>query len=447
MKLSDLFEARSNPQLNPKVSVNQYVLDALAQCTDKVGGIPNLFVSFTELEKLGVNPRSVHDTPIGVYAYPATYFKRRVGKNKETTDNIPYASNQPYVNIFKLSGNVVNLNKMKAKEADAYLKRLAERVGQDTIQKLTDEFNGPDRHENITDADIEYGDIAYYDKHTPGGLLWYVVWRIAGEKPKLNIAMTSLLRYMGIDAAIDIGEGIIHPNEATQVVVVNPTVIKDNKRVRNAHSPETVRRRKSEGKGNSIKGNGDVALVARLKGGTIFMPQFLEQVSSEKLLFDTLVKDKFGMSALKTCNRTISADGINYAVTKYPRLVLDVLPFADLSTAQKIVSEHPAEVNKQLELAHSVKALERFVDRTGAAGAKIARGLVMQHPHIPKILDWIDHQQDDGAWVRKIVDAWPMAMGTSGRTAMYALIAIAHNLGLLKANRVQAMNILAKIGI
>ena len=70
MKLSFLEflkEARRNPELNPKTSINQEIQDYVDSSTEPA------FVSFTSLDKLGINPNSVHKTPIGIYAFPASY--------------------------------------------------------------------------------------------------------------------------------------------------------------------------------------------------------------------------------------------------------------------------------------------------------------------------------------------------------------------------------------
>ena len=56
--------ARSNPEKNPR----ETPLYQLKKYID----IPDTYVSFTELPKLGLNPKSPSDfnTPIGIYAYP-----------------------------------------------------------------------------------------------------------------------------------------------------------------------------------------------------------------------------------------------------------------------------------------------------------------------------------------------------------------------------------------
>lgn len=73
-----LIEKRKNPTKNPKISVNDEISEILKRySSDKIAGITNCFVSFTELDKLGINPlarfKEMDETPIGIYAYPAQY--------------------------------------------------------------------------------------------------------------------------------------------------------------------------------------------------------------------------------------------------------------------------------------------------------------------------------------------------------------------------------------
>ena len=73
MKISDtLSEARKNPGQNPKTSINAIIQKAYDETTDMVTPTTkNLFVSFTTVDKLGINPQSHYDTPLGIYSYPA----------------------------------------------------------------------------------------------------------------------------------------------------------------------------------------------------------------------------------------------------------------------------------------------------------------------------------------------------------------------------------------
>ena len=109
MRITDIVEKRSNAELNPKVSVNQEIITALNSNTGQIAGIANCFVSFTALEKLGINPQSTYDTPIGIYAYPAEYVVKMAGETSQMSDTLPFAGEQPFVNIFSVKGNIINL--------------------------------------------------------------------------------------------------------------------------------------------------------------------------------------------------------------------------------------------------------------------------------------------------------------------------------------------------
>ena len=59
MRYFEIIEARRNPEQNPKISVNEYIRRAVASAQPLSNtGFKNLFVSFTKLPKLGINPQS-----------------------------------------------------------------------------------------------------------------------------------------------------------------------------------------------------------------------------------------------------------------------------------------------------------------------------------------------------------------------------------------------------
>jgi hypothetical protein len=69
MKISDIItEKRKFPEQNPKTSINQQIIDIYADAPMLNDNETNCFVSFTHIDKLGVNPNSQHDTPLGIYA-------------------------------------------------------------------------------------------------------------------------------------------------------------------------------------------------------------------------------------------------------------------------------------------------------------------------------------------------------------------------------------------
>lgn len=77
--------ARKNPDQNPRVSAFKQIVNN-GYTTDKY------FFSFTSLKKIGIRPSSSHDTPNGIYCFPANILKDLKGNMK----NVPYVDDMPY---------------------------------------------------------------------------------------------------------------------------------------------------------------------------------------------------------------------------------------------------------------------------------------------------------------------------------------------------------------
>ena len=84
-----IFEARSHPSLNPKVSA----YEALLPYKDR----EDVFITFTSAQKgraipVHVNPQSKYDTPIGIYCYPIKEFweKYNVESTKSPGKSAPF---------------------------------------------------------------------------------------------------------------------------------------------------------------------------------------------------------------------------------------------------------------------------------------------------------------------------------------------------------------------
>jgi hypothetical protein len=75
-----------------------------SKALEKYRGNGNIFGSFTAIHKLGVNPQTTYNTPVGIYSYPIDFILDQV---KEDVFDVPFASGQPYLHIF----SVANLDK------------------------------------------------------------------------------------------------------------------------------------------------------------------------------------------------------------------------------------------------------------------------------------------------------------------------------------------------
>jgi len=252
MKITDIIEARRNPPANPKVDL----LSAVNQAMEG-GDTENTFVSFTDIEKLGINPASKYATPIGIYSYPVKYVARYMKSGNRAGDSLPFAGDSPWVNIFKVTGNVINLDTM----SDAYLsvwQRLAERLLKDRI-KFAKEWVTDTEKRSHTESNVT-GKF--------GGRFWFLTRELAimlvsldGKtnadsddyddvlKNRRRVAgvWNWIFRQMGIDGAVDLGNGIIHGNEPTQAVFFSSSVIKNNRRIANKYAPRDVETSKREG--------------------------------------------------------------------------------------------------------------------------------------------------------------------------------------------------------
>ena len=254
MRYYEIIEARKNPELNPKVSINQVLQDRLRDTTNEVvPGQPNLFISFTGVDKLGINPQSKYNTPLGIYAYPAKYASEILGDYDAAT-SLPFAGDSPYANLFNARGNIVDVSNMSLDQNIEYGKKMAEiwaKVSEKSWKESVDEVESI-----INDAEDNARFRAY-----PGGQFWYTTMRVSEKLLakkwgiKDSVAWNKLFRLLGIDGVIDTGIGIVHTSEPTQAVFFSISPIQNVQRVNNKYSPSDIEVSKQEGerKQNKIK--------------------------------------------------------------------------------------------------------------------------------------------------------------------------------------------------
>lgn len=63
-------------------------------------GDPSVFVHFSDINKLGVNPSSDFNTPIGIYAYPVSYVLSP--SNNSDPFDVPFAGSRKYAHVFRV---------------------------------------------------------------------------------------------------------------------------------------------------------------------------------------------------------------------------------------------------------------------------------------------------------------------------------------------------------
>ena len=161
----------------------------------------NLAITFTAIDKVGINPQSGHHTPLGIYLYPIDY----VIKMKM---NVPYAGGEPHINVCeftrpeKLLHMTPDVSNQKGMELlNVFSKEQVDKV----IEALNPSFS------------------ASYQFRSNYSKLWFATQILANNKPS---QWNANLRKCGIDGFVDHGTKTICPEEPTQCVVFTTSALK-----------------------------------------------------------------------------------------------------------------------------------------------------------------------------------------------------------------------------
>jgi hypothetical protein len=231
MKLSEvlpLLEGRKNPSQNVKIGAYNELL--------KYADNPNIFISFTLLEKVGINPLSEHDTPLGIYCYPLKkgleFYKVH---NTKKMNKFPYASTQPYIQVLEWNGKEKFIHDIGKDYTDDDLNKDIEKIKQLFPNKL---FNPSITSIEDLTMDIKMASKQAYDPTNPASVFFSICAKITmvnqkiishrispskGKKYTKQFEVSQaarnwnkLLRLLGYSGMQDNGDGIIHDNEPCQ---------------------------------------------------------------------------------------------------------------------------------------------------------------------------------------------------------------------------------------
>lgn len=225
MRYYELHEARRNSE-HPSQQRSSNI-DKLKKYWDrswlksKYNSYPeNVYISFTSIDKIGINPSSPYNTPIGIYCYPLLDYSASFEKLNKIF--VPFAGDSPYINvlIMKKGQQVLNFDSYDETDYSEDIATLREYF----IKEFNDERlfklmvagaaeHGTNWGKNIWNVTKELSE--YMDDNTnrrnrtstnkkakPSSVLWNYLLRV-------------VLYY---DLVYDSGKGIIHPNEPNQAV-------------------------------------------------------------------------------------------------------------------------------------------------------------------------------------------------------------------------------------
>lgn len=221
MKLNELLnELRASPQLNTKSSGVKSTVDYLKS----LRSLDNIGISMTSIPKLGLNPQSKYNTPIGVYFYPAEYYL----KMKNADLKLPFQDDAPYIQVLEYAGIGSNLVLDLPYHTSSDLATDMEKL-ESSIPHMIAAFDMSVTPRDFRQALLDEREDSYNlaKVKSPGGQLWYMLYTLSHEYiPKHGggsrppIIWNSLLRMLGYSAVVD-DKAIIHTSEPVQGVVVD----------------------------------------------------------------------------------------------------------------------------------------------------------------------------------------------------------------------------------
>lgn len=199
-----LSEKRSNPSLNP-------TLTAYEQLKKYKG--KGVYITFTSVNKVGINPNNKFKTPTAIYTYPLDGVWHHMKKFKDAS-NVPFAGKADHIAILKPRGNFIqDISKTYTK--DMYDKDLA---------KLRKMYPQKDPYEIGIEWSIQEGAQRSFNRSW-GGKMWNIT-RYVSYNHNLKGAdntvhkWNKIWRNLGYDGIGDTS-GIIHYNEPVQAIFLS----------------------------------------------------------------------------------------------------------------------------------------------------------------------------------------------------------------------------------
>ena len=226
-----LLELRRNPTQNKKVAGHQQAANFI-KAHWKNPAVEEYGVSMTDIPKLGINPGSAYNTPLGIYFYPASYYlEMKYNKN----ELLEFQDDAPYIQILKFNtDNILEIDTLDVDGYQEYIGRLIKNVNR--VASLIGQSEKVTLN-TIVKASTDAKSNAKVNSY--GGEFWYLLWTLSNvdsqkQYGKRNaVVWNSIFRLIGVDIIVDNGSGIIHENEPCAGVVLNPRSIKHVDTIKN----------------------------------------------------------------------------------------------------------------------------------------------------------------------------------------------------------------------
>lgn len=241
-ELKYLGEARKNPEKNLQKTTYQEMLPYKED--------EDVFISFTTVDKIGINPQTDYNTPAGIYTYPLKKaWKEYDVDGINSFRKFPFAQHSPYIYVLKIreSAKVIrNINDPSVYTnsnlktdidhlLDIYPEECTDLIGSEVYQewKEYNEYNGI--REYLINLIKDY--LNDEEEYHYGRIMWYFTHKLAEtivNSSKASVKWNSILRNdLEYDVIIDFFGGIIHRNEPLQAIFLTKTAFEVIDRVEN----------------------------------------------------------------------------------------------------------------------------------------------------------------------------------------------------------------------
>lgn len=272
--LEFLIEKRRYKDKNLKVSAYEQL--------KKYKDDPDIYISYTSLKKLGINPQSKWETPLAIYSYPLKEIWHKIEERK-SAKGVPFAGDNPYIHIFKYTGKIQHVEtytdndlkkdiakinelystKFNTQSFDGraylykinqilefykldhvnhkskivlsdfkkiYFSKIKDQMFKDDLEKLVNTYN--ESFDTIDELIVTAKKTAI--NPSPFAQFWNITRQMAsdiqfvdGHSSKNLINWNNILRKLGYSSFADkTGTGIIHPSEPIQTLFLSKKGIK-----------------------------------------------------------------------------------------------------------------------------------------------------------------------------------------------------------------------------
>jgi hypothetical protein len=197
-----------------------------------VGG--EVYVTFSTLNKVGVNPKITYFTPVGIYAYilDDEFIQQFSSKS------IEFAADRPFIHVLRptAGANIVHLQSVTQEQALELINATQDHLKHDPFRSMAE------ARSTISKAHKSHKGGNYTNPESPGAMFWFWTYHVTNRKP---LAWNVLLRNIGVDGIVDHGDGIIHPDQPAQAVFLSKPAIEhiatiDNPQSSGAETPPKV---------------------------------------------------------------------------------------------------------------------------------------------------------------------------------------------------------------